>query len=137
MRRIMDLMLGMEWERGVTAPTLAAEWGISVSAVEKDSSDASKLLDLYQQPDAVKQHCMVQLRRVIDESGHDRVRAMKLALQATGNLVERVELSHPTRTTPDMYAAALEHPGFVAYLKEQGWRPPLPAMLTEGAEVDG
>lgn len=129
-------MLAMEWERGVTAAVLAKEWGLSVSSVEKDSADASKLLELYQQPEEVKRHCMVQLRRVIDESGRDRVRAMKLALQATGNLVDRVQIEQPTRTTPDMYAAALEHPGFVAYLKEQGWRPPLPAMLTEWTEVE-
>lgn len=128
-------MLAMEWERGVTAPTLAAEWDLSVTAVEKDSADASKLLEIYGQPEAVKQFCMAHLHRVIGESGRDRVRAIEVALKATGNLVDRVQVEVPTRTTPDMYAAALEHPGFVQYLREKGWRPPMPALLTEGSAV--
>lgn len=135
-RRLIDLRLSLEYQIGVTPATLAAEWGVSVSLVEHDAAEAARLIDLYQDPEEVRRHCLTRVRQAIDEGGRDRVRAMELALKATGNLVERVELSHPTRTTPDMYAAALEHPGFVAWLKEQGWRPPVPAMLTEG-EVDG
>lgn len=128
-------MIRMEWVRGVTAGELAEQWGLAQSTVEGDAADAGHLLDLYQQPEHVKVLCMTHLHRVIEESGRDRVRAMRLALQATGNLTDHIDVTVSTRTTPDMYAAALEHPGFREYLIAQGWRPPAAALLTEGSEI--
>jgi hypothetical protein len=39
---IVDLMERLEWRRGKTAPELAAIWGVSVSAVENYSAEASR-----------------------------------------------------------------------------------------------
>lgn len=36
----MDLMREVKWYRGKSAPSLAAEWGISLDCVEQDSSEA-------------------------------------------------------------------------------------------------
>jgi hypothetical protein len=39
---IVGIMERLEWERGKTGPKLAAEWGVSLSVVEKASAEASR-----------------------------------------------------------------------------------------------
>lgn len=39
---IVGMMERFEWERGRSGPKLAAEWGLSLSTVEKDSAEASR-----------------------------------------------------------------------------------------------
>jgi hypothetical protein len=136
LRKIVDLMLEQQWVKGVTAAELAIEWSLEVNTVEHDASDASRYIGMCLDAEEVKRHGMVQLRRIA--SGYDSaaVRAVEIALKVTGNLTERVDVTHKAQSTPEMYAAALEHEGFRAYLLEQGWRPPKGRpVLTMGAEA--
>lgn len=129
-------MIGQQWVRGVTAHELAAEWEMPVATVESDSSDAGKFIELCLDPAEVRRHSMVNLRRIAESGEPVAVRAIEIALKATGNLTERVDVNVTTRTTPDMFAAALEHEPFRAYLLEQGWRPPKgKPLLTQGVST--
>jgi hypothetical protein len=136
LRKIVDLMLEQQWVKGVTAAELATEWGLEVNTVEHDASDASRYIGMCLDADEVKRHGMVQLRRIASGFDAAAVRAVEIALKVTGNLAERVDVTHRAQSTPEMYAAALEHEGFRSYLIEQGWKPPKGrAVLTTGAEA--
>jgi outer membrane translocation and assembly module TamA len=135
LRKIVDLMLADEWVKGVTAAELALEWELEVSTVENDSTDASRFIGLCQDAEDVRRHSMVYLRRIAESGEPAAVRAIEVALKASGNLTERIDVTHSARTGPDMFAAALEHEPFRAYLVEQGWKPPKgrPVLTTGSA----
>lgn len=126
-RRIMILMTRKQWKRGESAKECAKEWGMTVSLVEHYAAEASRHLDLIGDREALLQTSVGELLRIVDESGSDRVPAIKLALESMGLLKQRHEVEvHEVDKMPkeEVFANALKHPGFREWLIEQGWKEP-------------
>lgn len=122
---IADLMLRKRYVKGVTAPELAVEWGLEVNTVEHDAVEASRLLKAMGEPEAVKEIAMLECSRIVAESGQDRVPALRLMLEATGNLKQKHEVIVQTKPDADVFAEALRNQEFQRWLVAQGWRPPV------------
>lgn len=81
---IASLMWRKRWEKGVTGPQLAELWECSLSTVENDASEASRMLEILGEPELVKGWAMVELHDIVVERNKDRVAALRLALEASG-----------------------------------------------------
>jgi hypothetical protein len=64
-RRIMQLMAGGNWAKGITGPDLAQKWNCSLSLIDKDAAEASrKVRDLFSEEEQgeLKKHFLLELK---------------------------------------------------------------------------
>jgi hypothetical protein len=66
---IVGMMERFEWDRGRSAPKLAAEWGLSVSTVEKHSQEASRRCTA--DPDEVRRDIAIGGRKLLRKAIRD------------------------------------------------------------------
>lgn len=135
---VIDLMLRKEWKPGTTAPALAAEWGVTLSVVERDASEAKKLLAYVKEPELVRDAVVAGCVAIWKEGAPDRVQALRLAAEVTGNLKQRHEVTLAQKPMPELVADALQDAEFRACIEArflaEGWRRP-ETIETTGQEV--
>jgi flagellar motility protein MotE (MotC chaperone) len=66
---IVGMMERLEWERGRSAPRLAAEWGLATNTVERDAAEASRRCTA--DADEVRRDLMVVGRRLLMKADRD------------------------------------------------------------------
>lgn len=65
---IEDIMLALRWEKGKTGPRLAAAWGLTLSAVESYSAEASRNIVRNADPQAMRAKLATTLDRAIQQA---------------------------------------------------------------------
>lgn len=137
--RVLAMMVAKRWKRGESAEELASEWGCTKHAVEQVACEAKHLLEIIGEPETVLQTASAELLRISLESGNDRVPALRVMLEATGQLRQKVEVQYDLKSRPEreIFEAAFTHPGFREWLRErllaEGWIEPV-RQLTEATD---
>lgn len=127
-RYVAALMASGRWKRGQTGAELADAWGVRLGRVEHDAADASLLLDMLGDREALVQRIMVRLEGLAfdeDQDTRDVVAACKLMLETAGVLGAQKggrPLEPDENATDALRELLREPPGWLAdMLAALGW----------------
>lgn len=136
LRRIVQLMTSFEWRTSMIEE-LAAAWNVSVHTVRDDSIEAGRYLKVVQDPEQLRATAIAELVRIAHESGPDRVQALRVALEASGQLRTKVEVSGQFGSVPttELARELLKLRWFQELLQAEGWAPPGSLVETTGEEA--
>jgi hypothetical protein len=106
---IADMMERLEWQRGKSAKRLAADWGVSVSAIENYSAEASRRVtaDADDCRRDITAGCRKLFRDAVDSGKPKDARAVgELWVSVSGaKAADRHEVSASVNATPEEAAA--------------------------------
>jgi hypothetical protein len=134
--RILGYMKSLEWCQAVK-DRLIAEWGCSPFTLNDDAQQAATYLKLAQEPEALREAAVAKLLSIADESEHDRVPAIRTALEAAGQLRQKVEVSGQFSSVPttELARELLKLKWFQELLAAEGWIAPRVLVETTGEEA--